>query len=296
MSGSAAIVGVDLGGTKADLCVAVEGETVARSRIPTSAGDGARRVVDRVCDEALRLSGGRSIAAIGLAVPGVVTDGEVRRAPHIPGLEGFDLRLAIAARIPAARLYVLNDLDSAAYALAKRVGAESASMLMAVGLGTGVAAGACAHGDVLSGASQAVGEIGDAMVPIPVDRGLAPLETLAGGHAFDLLAAEYGMSDAAQLLDEAENAPSGAETADRVGARLELLAGTIAVAARMIDASHLVLFGGLACHSLVRRHVEAAMEPHVRDGLSLRWADRDEQPALDGALRTAATVATGLPR
>lgn len=291
MSAPHAVIGVDLGGTKADLRLAVGGETVADSRIPTDAADGAERVLARVCEEAGRLSAGTRISAIGLAVPGVVANGAVRRAPHIPGLEGLAVDEVVARHLPGARLRLLNDLDSAACALARRSEGAPASMLMAVGLGTGIAAGASLRGELLSSSSHAVGEIGDALVPIPGGGGLAPLETLSGGRALDAIAAEYGLAGAAPLLDMAQDAQAGSEMGDRVRGRLELLAGTLAVAARMIDASHMVLFGGLTVHPLVRGHIDAALLPHVGEGLAMRWAEPGERPALQGAMHAAMSAA-----
>jgi glucokinase len=278
-------VGVDLGGTKADIGLAVDGELTVASRIATHAADGAEQVLGRVLAEARRLAGDRRVAALGLATPGVVEGTQVRQAPNLPGLEGLDVGRVVAAGLPGARLRVLNDLNAAAMALAEDDDGDEA--LLVVGLGTGIAAGVVLDGRLWEGANSGGGEIGEAPVPRPDGSGVAPLETIVGGRAFDRLAAEVGLPDARSLLDAARTP----RLREQVLPRLELLAGAVALACRVVDPRRVVLFGGLAGHPLVRGHVEAALAPHVAGGLSVRWVEGAERPALRGALRAATAEA-----
>ncbi|WP_373692873.1 ROK family protein [Agromyces silvae] len=252
------------------------------SRIATMAREGAEQAIERALDEALRLAGGAPIAAVALATPGVVEGGRVRQAPNLPGLEELDVPALIARRLPGTRLRLLNDVNAATVGLRGTVVGGSDTALV-VGLGTGIAAGLLLDGRLWEGSRHAAGELGEALICPPGSDVPVPLEVVAGGRALDELAAGFELAGARQLLDAADDP----EVRSAVLPRLDALAGALAVACRLLDPDHLVLFGGLAAHPLVRARVERMLVSHRLGELRVHWVEEGVRPAMQGAVAAA---------
>lgn len=161
-------VGIDLGGTfiKGGL-VGASGEILEELQIPTEADGGPAHVLDRMALLVRNLmeTGGSSIRAVGIGVPGqvIIDKGLLVEAPNLPCWENvyvaeeMEMRLHIPAILD-------NDANVAALGeYSYGAGRGSRNMLM-VTLGTGVGGGLILNGEVYRGASGGAGEFGHMII------------------------------------------------------------------------------------------------------------------------------------
>src|SRR5438270_6332745 len=93
---AAVVAAVDIGGTKIDVALADETDTLlGRVRLETRAAEGPEAAISRVAAAVEDLRGtlaekGR-VSAAGLVCAGVVRDDRILLAPNLPGWEGVDL-------------------------------------------------------------------------------------------------------------------------------------------------------------------------------------------------------------
>jgi glucokinase len=188
-------VGIDIGGTKA-ATVVTDGDDclLLHEIVPTEPG----RLVEQVVALARRAqqrfeAEGRSVVAVGVAVPGHVDaqNGTLRMAVNL-GLPDVSLGslVAQALDLPCA---VEHDARAAARWLHARAG-NGRSHLAYLSIGTGISAGVVTDGRPLHGATGLAGEVGHVVAQPDGLRcacGLAGcLETVAAGPAIARLARE----------------------------------------------------------------------------------------------------------
>jgi len=242
--------GLDIGGTKTD-AVAVDsaGEIVARVRLAT--GWGADAVVRTVL-EAVRLLGDEvdeAIDSVGIGIPGQVEPGTSRVVHAVNlGVEELDLAAAVEPAL-GAPVRVENDVNAAAFgAFALRsVGAHGSRSMAYLNLGTGIAAGIVADGELWRGARGTAGEVGHISIdpngPLCRCGQHGCIEALAGGGA---IAERWGRPGALPVRDVFDAADRGDLLAHelRVG-----LARGVAAAVRVLvltaDVDVVVLGGGV---------------------------------------------------
>ncbi len=191
---SGLLAGVDLGGTKISAAVAAEsGEILAEDTVATESQLGPAGVVDRLHGLLTRLTAetGRSLAAIGVGVPGLVdiATGTTRFLPNLP-TQWRDVPLGrwLQERFhcPVA---ILNDARAATLAELRfghgRVRPRITFAFFT--LGTGVGGGVVIDGKLRLGPLGAAGEIGhQTLLPEGPRCGCGNrgcLETLASGPA-----------------------------------------------------------------------------------------------------------------
>ena len=156
--------GLDLGGTK---CLGValrDGEVVAQHRAETDT-DGPGDVIELLAEVAakLRQAAGEP-SAVGVGAPGLVTaEGDLARAPNLPGIHDLALRqrLTDALGVPVV---VENDAATAAWAEFSCGAAAAAHSMLAVTLGTGVGGGIVLDGQLVRGAHGFAAEVGHMVV------------------------------------------------------------------------------------------------------------------------------------
>ncbi|MEV0393851.1 ROK family protein [Polymorphospora rubra] len=284
------LLGIDFGGTKMAVAVAdAQGRILRSERVPTYAGRGAGQALDRALELAGRLvsDAGGSLAAAGIASPGVVRDDGIDLAPNVPGWERLRLADAVRAALPVSVVEVGNDLNAAALAELRLGALRDADPGLVVGLGTGVATALTVGGSVVAGHRGAAGEIAYAVTgahwpAVPHDT---MLEAVFSGRALDLLAAELGMTGgAAELCRHAER-PGPAR--DALLVRVDELARHLATCCLLVDPRRVVLVGGVARNDLVRGLLAerlTAVLPHRPDVVLSTFAD-------DAALLGAVTMA-----
>ena len=162
----AAVVGVDLGGTKVQV-IKVEGdEVVASARRDTPPG-GPEAVVTAVVQAVDELGDRKEVAAVGVGAPGAIEAGTgvVRRAPNLAGFDHpVPLGPLLAEALGGVRVALDNDVNVAALA-EHRLGAGAGSDdVLAVFVGTGVGGGLVLGGQVRQGPGGVAGEIGHVIV------------------------------------------------------------------------------------------------------------------------------------
>jgi len=242
--------GLDIGGTKTD-AVAVDsvGAIVARVRLAT--GWGADAVV-RTALEAVRLLGDEveePIDSVGIGIPGQVEPGTSRVVHAVNlGVEELDLAAAVEPAL-GAPVRVENDVNAAAFgAFALRsVGAHGSRSMAYLNLGTGIAAGIVADGELWRGARGTAGEVGHISIdpngPLCRCGQHGCIEALAGGGA---IAERWGRPGALPVRDVFDAADRG----DLLARELRVgLARGVAAAVRVLvltaDVDVVVLGGGV---------------------------------------------------
>ena len=242
--------GLDIGGTKTD-AVAVDSAGAIVTRVRLSTGWGADAVVRTVL-EAVRLLGDEvdeAIDSVGIGIPGQVEPGTSRVVHAVNlGVEELDLAAAVEPAL-GAPVRVENDVNAAAFgAFALRsVGAHGSRSMAYLNLGTGIAAGIVADGELWRGARGTAGEVGHISIdpngPLCRCGQHGCIEALAGGGA---IAERWGRPGALPVRDVFDAADRG----DLLARELRVgLARGVAAAVRVLvltaDVDVVVLGGGV---------------------------------------------------
>lgn len=162
---AAFVLGIDLGGTKLHLALAdLHGQIVAEIVEPTQHAGGAAVIeqIGRLADtlvEKVGIARDRVRSAV-MGSPGIVDprSGAIMIAPNVPGLDTFDVRAALRARL-GIDVAIENDVNLAAVGEHWCGGSKDARSFAFVALGTGIGLGIFADGRLLRGARGAAGEI-----------------------------------------------------------------------------------------------------------------------------------------
>jgi predicted NBD/HSP70 family sugar kinase len=100
-------------------------------------------LVEKICEQVVSASNGeRELAALGVAVPGLVKNGVVEEAPNLPQLKGARLRDLVSLKLHtqgiAAPVTILNDADGVAAGLAAGHGKlDTTIRVWTLGMGIG---------------------------------------------------------------------------------------------------------------------------------------------------------------
>jgi glucokinase len=190
VSGTRWAMGVDLGGTKVEVAqVGADGTMHQRLRRPTDVKDGVQAVEDEIVQAVRELEGeiGSTPAGVGVGVAGQVEaeSGVVRFAPNLDWHNvALQSDLSRALRLPVV---VTNDVRAATWGEWLHGAGQGCDDLICLFVGTGIGSGIVSGGRMLSGCSNAAGEVGHVVVALngPLchcgNRGC--LEALAGGWA-----------------------------------------------------------------------------------------------------------------
>jgi len=242
-------VGLDVGGTKTEV-VAVDSEGVIAGRVRMATGWGPDAVTRTIVDgvRALGIEAGVDIGAVrsvGVGIPGQIEPGTARVVHAVNlGVDELDVAAAVGPQL-GVPVRVENDVKAAAlgaYALHGGTGT-----MAYLNLGTGIAAGIVADGELWRGARGAAGEVGHISVdpngPVCRCGQRGCIEALAGGG---VIAERWGRTGALPVRDVFDASDAGDTSA------LELrrdLARGVAAAVRVlvltVDADVVVLGGGI---------------------------------------------------
>ncbi|SDC51229.1 ROK family protein [Streptomyces prasinopilosus] len=266
----AAVIGLDLGGTKiAAALVAADGTVLARHSLPTPAAEGAEAVLDALA-EAARGVRAPGTTAIGVAAAGVIdpATGTVTSATDtIRGWAGTALATGLATRtgLPVAcdndvRAAAATELAALREGAAGRGGdgphaggvpAGPRPTLVYAAVGTGVGGAVAAEGRMLHGAAGIAGHLGH--LPSPEAEGL-PCTCGATGH-LEAIAAGPGITAHYTRMsgvpaDRLESVAARAAQGDpHATAAIVLGAGAVGRAlgglANALGADHVVVGGGV---------------------------------------------------
>lgn len=254
MSSSAATLGIDIGGTKAQAGIlGGDGVFAARNAIATGVSFSPATLIEFVA-VVRDAAPGVAVEAIGIGFPGLVEPGtgRVLSSVILPGWEGVPLSAIVRDhfRMPCG---VANDVDNAARAEA-HVRGPAETDLFFVSVGTGIGGAWWSQGSLRGGASGLAGEIGHTVVsdgpPCPCGRN-GCVGALASGRAIE---ARLGLERGG--LEEHMRAPTPADHAviREAGA---MLGRAIANLIHLLHPALVVIGGGIA---VIPGFVEAAAD------------------------------------
>ncbi|MEK9721761.1 MAG: ROK family protein, partial [Quisquiliibacterium sp.] len=247
-------IGIDLGGTKTEILVLADDDSVfLRKRIATAQGDyrATIQALTSLVKQAETRAGRR--CTVGVCIPGTVSvdTGLVKNANSV-WLNGQPLARDLQTAL-GRDLRIANDANCFALSEAIDGAARGYSTVFGVILGTGVGGGLVIKRKVLIGANAIAGEWGHNPLPAPADderpgpecycgrRGC--IETWLSGPA---LARQAGRSDAdarAVLLQALAGEPAATQALRRY---CERLARALASVINLFDPQAIVLGGGLS--------------------------------------------------
>jgi glucokinase len=264
----AAVLGIDIGGTKISLCAAgASGQVLARQRIETRSSDGASVVMDRLSAAAVELMGQvleahrSEVRGVGVVTPGVVEADAVRLAPNNQGWDEVALTATVSERLGLDAVEADNDAKAATAAEARWGALAGVADGILLNLGTGISAGAVVGGRLLRGAHGAALEIAyqvpSAGEVLGFRDGHAPLEERfsgagVGAWASALLGRPTGTDEvfaAMRTVGRGGGAAGDGQDAARLAAlgeeALDLAARTVANLAIALDPEVVAVSGGM---------------------------------------------------
>jgi glucokinase len=258
------VLAVDLGGTK--LAVALVNRTgkVLRQKSMIVDLSSTLAPVRQIVELARELACGKGvrgdIAAVGVAVPGLVRRDETVWAPNLPGWK----RMALARRLYQALgvpVVVESDRNAAVLGEAWRGAARGKNDAIVLMLGTGIGAGILSGGRLVRGAHELSGCAGWMVVADeygPEARRAGQLESLAAGPAIARAAKKALTRGIGGLLEEipaeritAYEVAEAARRGDPLSIEVYLEAGRllgycVANLVSLFDPEIVVIGGGLA--------------------------------------------------
>lgn len=293
-----AVVAVDVGGTmiKSGLFGADGLHRIAVR--PTGRERGIPAVLAEIADvideaRAAAAATDTEVEAATVAIPGLVDE-----AAGIVGLSvtfgWHDLPLAERLSDAPFPVVVRHDVRSAARAEGRAGAATGAASALVVVIGTGIAATMLTAGDVVEGATERAGEIGQVAVVDPASGLAVTLEQLSSARAVADRYRQRSGDLAATAADVVARAGAGDEVAAAVWAEaIGGLADVLAAAVALADPEVVVLGGGIS------RAGSALLDP-LRSAIDERLGWRPVPPLRTGrfadraGLAGAALAAAGL--
>jgi glucokinase len=266
---SAAVIGVDIGGTNIKMALVdpATGRLIERSSLKTGAERGAEAVLRDLARSVKELSshgGGRGfrVAGVGVGAAGIVDskEGLVVTSPNLPGWLRLPLgpRLGEELRVPVA---VGNDVDCLGYGEYWLGAGRELGDFLGIALGTGVGGCLIIGGKAWAGVGGSAGEVGHMTIEPEGERCLCGnrgcLETLASASwlvrrarerlqrgTSSVLAQEPGQLDAKAIYGAATKGDALArELFSQVGRSLAIAIGNVV---HLLDIRGVLIGGGLA--------------------------------------------------
>lgn len=264
MMGANCVLAVDLGGTKlAAALVDRKGKVLTQKSVMVDASS-PMAPVRQIVELARELAGGKGlrggIAAMGVAVPGLVRHDQTVWAPNLPGWKSMALRKRLR-RALGVPVVVESDRNAAVLGEAWRGAARGKNDAIVLMLGTGIGAGILSGGRLVRGAHELSGCAGWMVISDahgPEAQRVGQLESLTAGPAIASAARRALTRGIGGLLEEipAEtiNAYEVAEAArrgDMASIEVYLEAGRrlgygVANLVSLFDPEIVVIGGGLA--------------------------------------------------
>ena len=241
-------LGVDLGGTQMRVAAVTPRGTLAGDVLAVRTGtaftpDDLRRETRQLADRIARTMNGQALAGVGVGAAGVVTEGPLTQAPHLPRIEGTNVAQIVGEAMPRCPVTVENDARCFTLAEARFGAARGARDACGLSLGTGVGCGVMIGGRLHRGASSQAGEVwhiqlrGRSIEHFVSGAGIVRGYAAAGGRADPDL-------DAARIADKARASDAAAAEAWRsFGDDLGFLCEAII---SLLDPEVIVLGGSLA--------------------------------------------------
>ncbi|GAA1853638.1 ROK family protein [Brevibacterium marinum] len=299
----AAVVAVDVGGTKIRTGSVIDDSVGHLREVPTPAAAGREAILDSIAEvahavmtDAAEAPGGPDLRwRVGLGSAGVIdpeTGTVVSATDSLTGWTGTRLTAGLRDRL-GLETRAVNDVHAHALGEALAGAARGTRSCLLVAAGTGIGGGLITAGRLLTGRHAAAGHIGHMPVasaqalPCPCG-GVGHVEAIASGPA--ILAAHRlaGGGNVTSTRELAQVAAAGdaiaARAFDRAGRALGSALGGLA---NVLSPEAIVISGGLAGAGEpwwrpMREAFEAELIPAVR-GLELAPAELGQDAALIGA-------------
>ena len=268
-------IGIDLGGTKIEaICLAADGQEIARQRMASPQGD-YQATIQAIVDLVGQIEQSEHPeASIGMGIPGTISpaSGLVKNA-NSTWLIGKPLHEDLSAAL-GRPIKLANDANCFALSESVDGAGKDASIVFGVILGTGVGGGVVIKGDIISGPNSIAGEWGHNPLPWMAEDerpGAACycgktgcIETFLNGAG---LSNDYGSKsktaeEIAALADQGDDAATLA-----ISLYAERLARALASVINVIDPDIIILGGGLS-------NIEKLYE--LVPSLWQKWAFSDE--------------------
>ena len=115
-----------------------------------------------IVDEVEKFKNKYEITKIGMAIPGTVKDGVIKRSVNLK-IENYDIEKSLSNKLKM-KLYTKNDAKCAAIAEYRYVGLEDKKNVIFLGLGTGIGGAAFYNGILLEGTEFAGFEFGHVVI------------------------------------------------------------------------------------------------------------------------------------
>lgn len=248
------VLALDIGATKLAAGVGHRDGTISRqTTVPTQGQDGAETVLRRAlalardCWEAERADGGE-LAMLGVSTMGLTRATHVELAPNVPGWETLRIPETVQQAFPQQRVVFGNDVKVAARAEMRWGALREVANGIYLNLGSGIAAGVIADGQLVEGAHGAAGEVGYTLVEGgelpdgPARQGPASFESYYGGTGAARRMRERGLAGSVAELVALEQSESGARAfLDELWDGIARLAANLCC---VLDPSVLALGGG----------------------------------------------------
>lgn len=215
-------IGVDVGGTNLRLAlVDREGGVLGRVHDSTDVASGLASFLERLEGAVERLKReaeemGRSVAAVGIGLPGLLSnDGVVRSCVNFSALDGLDLPRTVSDAV-ALPVLALNDANACAIGEQRFGAGRGYRSTLTLTIGTGIGAGIILDGRLWTGADGVAGEFGHITVEpdgrpcgcgnrgcVEQYASASAIAPQRGGAAAVALRARAGDGEAALLFEKA---------------------------------------------------------------------------------------------
>jgi glucokinase len=269
---SPVVLGLDFGGTKIAMAVCdPAGQRLGSTTVPS--GPDARATFDLGIAAARDLlastAPGCELAAVGVATFGIPFEDRVELAPNIGGWGDLPMGRDLRAAFPGAAVRMATDVKAAALAEARWGALAGCDPGIYLNLGTGLAVGIVAGGQLLRGRDGAAGEIGYSLRSV-ADVGLAAtkrtlLEDMISGQALARRAARPtgggGLMAARDIFAASRDDPELDRLVDDFVAELAFHVVNLAIA---VNPARIAVGGGMAASwDRLRPGLQAAVQAAV---------------------------------
>lgn len=265
--------GIDLGGTKIELCAFESGRVVHRERVPTPAAEyGAiLRELAELVERAERTLGAQG--SVGICTPGAISSktGAIKNS-NTACLNGRPLNRDLSERL-GREIRIENDANCFALSEAIDGAGAGATCVFGVILGTGVGGGIVVHGRCLVGCNAIAGEWGHIALPYLAADDLPAPECYCGrSGCVETYLSGRGLSDAfqrrsgerRQAHEVAQLAGTGDAAAQAaLASYVDRLARGLSVVINVVDPDVIVLGGGLSWIDALYGGVAKALPSYV---------------------------------
>jgi predicted NBD/HSP70 family sugar kinase len=286
-----AYLGIDIGGTKIQGTYLQHGTICLTRRVatPTSSYAALLTALMDLADEIQRETG--TVRAIGVGVPGTVTEQCVTWVPNLPFLDGVDLAADLALRCDA-QVVVANDAQLALLGEMWQGAAQHKQSAVLISVGTGVGGAMMLGGKIVRGVHGSTGAFGWLNLDWrePPDPVHGYTERYAAGSALDAMARQLDPPTTShEIIARARRGDQASITLLHQFSRV--LGAACASAASILDPEVLIIAGGLSdAFDLLSEDLHKTLRemgsPSVRE-TPLVVAQLGKDAAAYGALRAA---------